>query len=588
MTAAAVTPISPLPAPSIWPGFHGLAAVALSFVALATTSATAPASAQPANAPATEWPLAAAEAASAPVSAATSPPPLDCRSLADQAMSTDLKAATAQSQRKGAELLAPLYAEAAGLWQLAAERCEGRARERALRNLKDTQMAGAAISELLGAGAPCAATQRDADALQELAKQASAERRWPDAAILYRKAENMWDAASERCTGAQQAAAIKRRDESDTDGHNAEFCAPLFDRARAQLQRLRIAGAAKPEEKVRLSLIAETGWRDATEQCRGAALDLARNNAQSLARERGTPWAVTREVQVVTAVPVLAPSVAKVALPATSAGAPAALPASPAKPVAAAVVVAEPQAQPMPAEFVAGSARFSGSFVSDIGGATYSGTGKVLWDNGDRFEGSLRKGLRHGKGLFIWTNGQRYEGDWLDDRPQGQGRLRFANGNVWEGAVEAGVPTGEGRMVYASGDSYTGRMQQGIPEGRGNYEWLSGQRFEGEWRNGLAHGQGTLRFANGNRYEGTVHEGQPQGSGRMLFATGDVYAGSFEAGVPHGEGRFVWAAGDEYIGHWKAGLKEGLGVMSWKNGDRWEGLYRDDVQAEGKLVRKDG
>ena len=63
---------------------------------------------------------------------------------------------------------------------------------------------------------------------------------------------------------------------------------------------------------------------------------------------------------------------------------------------------------------------------------------------------------------------------------------------------------------------------------------------------------------------------------------------SFEAGVPHGEGRFNWVGGDEYVGQWKAGLKEGLGVMSWKNGDRWEGIYRNDVQTEGKLVRKDG
>jgi len=570
------------------------------------------AASESASAPTAGTPTTATAPAPAAETPAAGAPPA-CRPLTDQAMAADLKAATAQSQRKGADELATLYDAAAGLWQQAVARCEGRARERAQRNLQDTQKASAAIGELLGAGAACASTQRDADALQELAKQASAERRWPDAAILYRKAENMWDAATERCTGAQQQAALKRRDESETDGHNAEFCAPLFERARGQLQRLRAAGsAAKPDEKIRLSLLAETAWREAAEPCRGAALDLARNNAQSLARERGTPWVATREAPVVVAAPT-AVGASRVAAAAATATAPlatamgttaAAVPRLPAAasaqaigsaavgasstPPVAVLPPAAPTAQAMPPEFNAGSTRFSGSFVSDIGGATYSGTGTVVWENGDRFIGTLRLGQRHGKGQFTWAHGQHYDGDWVDDVPRGQGRMRFANGNQYEGAVDGGVPSGSGRMQYASGDSYVGELQRGTPNGRGSYEWLSGQRFEGDWRDGQAQGQGTLRFANGNRYEGAVSAGKPHGSGHLLFATGDTYTGSFAAGLPEGEGRFVWSNGDEFSGQWKAGSKDGPGVMRWKNGDRWEGLYRNDAQAEGTLTRKDG
>ena len=556
-----------------------------------------------------------AEAAPAAAAADSAAVVLDCRPLTDLAMAADLKAATAQSQRKAAEELAALYDRAATLWEEAAGRCEGRARERAERNLKDTRKAGAAVAELLGAGAACAATQRDADALQELAKQASAERRWPDAAILYRKAETMWDAASERCTGAQQQTALKRRDESETDGHNAEFCAPLFDRARVAQQRQRSAGsAAKPDEKIRLSLLTETTWRDAMAQCKGAALDLARNNAQTLARERGTPWAETREAPVTVAKPkLLGPAAAAAvvagaanpaapaampmpATPSTRGAAPAATAASAAppaaqraEPVAAAPAApAAPVAQPMPAEFSAGSTRFAGRFVSDIGGATYSGTGVVVWENGDRFDGTLRQGKRHGTGQFTWANGQHYDGEWVDDVPRGQGRLRFANGNRYEGAVEAGLPEGSGRMQYASGDSYTGTFTRGSPHGSGSYDWLSGQRYEGSWRDGQAHGSGTLRFTNGNRYEGEVQAGKPHGSGRMLYATGDVYTGTFAAGLPDGDGRFTWTNGDEYTGQWKAGTKDGQGTLRWKNGDRWEGTYRNDAQAEGTLTRKDG
>ena len=58
-----------------------------------------------------------AEPAEASASAAA---PLECRPLTDQAMSADLKAATAQSQRRPAEELAALYGPAAALWPPAA------------------------------------------------------------------------------------------------------------------------------------------------------------------------------------------------------------------------------------------------------------------------------------------------------------------------------------------------------------------------------------------------------------------------------------------------------------------------------------
>ena len=54
-----------------------------------------------------------------------------CRPLTDQAMSADFKAATAQTQRKGAGELSALFDEAINLWQRAGDACTGRAKERA-------------------------------------------------------------------------------------------------------------------------------------------------------------------------------------------------------------------------------------------------------------------------------------------------------------------------------------------------------------------------------------------------------------------------------------------------------------------------
>ncbi len=586
-----------------------LAACFCALTGLVGAQTAEPPAPAPAPAPAPTPTTTAEPAAAAPVV------PVDaCRPLTDQAMSADFKAATAQSQRKGADELSALFDEAINLWQRAGDACTGRAKERALRNLQDSRKSRGALSELLDSGAQCASSHKDADALHELAKQASTERRWLDASLLYRKAENMWELASESCTGNQQQQALKRREEAETDGHNTEFCAPVFDRARSLSQKLRTANAATNEEKTRASLLAETAWRDASGQCRGSALEVSRNNIQTIARERGTAWVAMRESGVAAPAPAPAPAapaqrvasaaVASVVAPLAlasavgsgtvgtaiaSSSATALVKASTAAPPT--LVTSKPNAA-LPAEFVAGTARFSGSFVTDSSrdgdGTSYSGRGKVVWDNGDSYDGSLVKGQRQGEGQFIWASGQRYSGTWEQDQPRGQGQMQFTNGNRYQGRVEDGLPEGQGVMRYASGDEFTGQLKRGSPNGRGVYVWAAGQRFEGEWLQGVAQGAGTLKFANGDIFEGPVRDGVPHGPGRLVYANGDTYTGNFKNGRPDGEGRFAWKMGDVYAGQWRDGLKDGAGVMTWANGDRWEGRFSRDEQVEGQLIRKGG
>lgn len=490
----------------------------------------------------------------------------NCRPLTDKAMAVDLKAATAQSQKRELSEQLRLYEEAVAVWSQAVAQCDGRARDRAQRNLADSQKVRTSLSEQQGAGPQCEAAHKDAGTLQEMARQALSERRFDEAAMLFRKTESRWDMASERCTGTQQEVASRRREQAEMDSHNAEYCAPLFEKAREQHQKLRTSAAGlSREEKQDASQVAETLWREALVQCKGPVLDTVRNNAQTLARERGTPW-VARSApaaSLTAAAPALVPRLAS--------GSDGKLgPVSLAPPVTAASVVAASGAKPVmpdaqPSEFTSGTTRFSGNFVRDADGLGYSGAGNIAWANGDRYEGSLVKGLRHGKGMFTWANGQRYNGDWINDQPEGQGSLQFAGGNQYEGRINNGQPQGQGRMRYASGDTYTGQFNAGIPQGRGIYIWRNGQQLEGEWKNQQLNGQG-----------------------RMAFSSGDTYVGEFVNGKPAGQGRYHWSNGDEYAGQWKAGEKHGQGTFVWKNGDRWEGLYEADEQtSEGKLTQKD-
>ena len=239
-------------------------------------------------------------------------------------------------------------------------------------------------------------------------------------------------------------------------------------------------------------------------------------------------------------------------------------------------------AEPFRSEFFAGTTQFIGSFKADPKADSYSGTGKVIWANGGRFEGTLVAGKREGHGKFFWSNGQRYEGQWRDDHPNGQGMLWFANGDVYEGTLVDGQPRGQGRMRFATGDRYVGEMQQGFPHGRGVYTWPNGQTLVGRWVDGRVEGIATMRFVNGDVYEGEVTQGQAEGQGRMAFRSGDVYTGRFRSGLPDGEGTYAWPNGDRFVGRWTGGQREGAGVMTLRNGDRWEGRYSADRQAEGQ------
>lgn len=538
--------------------------------------------------------LPAAMAQEPPAAAASEPAPAplplppSCGQLSARAAGADLRATTAQSQGRDLAELAQLVDEAIRQWTLAELGCEAHARERAHRNLLDNQKTRAALAERLAAGSQCEVSHRDAASVQDMAVKAFGERRWPDAAMLYRKAETLWDLAAENCSGPQQQVAMKRREQSEIDAHNAEFCAPLFDRAREYTQKFRSAtagGLALPERQQQ-SQIAETLWRDAVRQCRGSALELAGNNAAALARERGTPWVATSPPGAAAAAPVVAAASSPVPVAAARPSAkPAPVPVPVVqKPVAAAAAAV---AEAKEVDLRAGDTRYRGQFTREEG-QVLSGAGRVEWANGDVYEGPLVRNERHGQGTLTWASGQRYTGEWVHDKATGQGRLHFPNGNDYEGSVVDGVPHGEGQMRYASGDVYQGPLTQGLANGRGVYTWANGQRYEGDWVKDKPNGQGRLRFANGNLYEGAIIDGIPNGRGRMVFASGDVYEGGFANGLADGQGHYQWKSGDRYQGAWAAGRKQGRGLFVWASGDQWEGEFKDDERSEnGALTRKD-
>ncbi len=172
-------------------------------------------------------------------------------------------------------------------------------------------------------------------------------------------------------------------------------------------------------------------------------------------------------------------------------------PAEPAVPPPSEATPATPT-EPVPTgkkTITVGDQTMTGNFSADPKTGAVSGTGKIVWSNGDQFEGTLVQGKKQGKGKFLWRNGQRYSGDWERDMPNGKGSIVFPDGSRYEGEVKDGVPHGQGRTRFKSGDVYEGTWVRGKSHGQGRYTWANGSYWEGEFRDDRRTENGTMFFS---------------------------------------------------------------------------------------------
>ncbi len=70
--------------------------------------------------------------------------------------------------------------------------------------------------------------------------------------------------------------------------------------------------------------------------------------------------------------------------------------------------------------------RFEGSKIQD-------GQVKILFSNGEYYEGNFKNSQRNGTGVHYYRNGDFYDGEWTNDRRIGRGRLFFKDGSKLSG-----------------------------------------------------------------------------------------------------------------------------------------------------------
>lgn len=134
---------------------------------------------------------------------------------------------------------------------------------------------------------------------------------------------------------------------------------------------------------------------------------------------------------------------------------------------------------------------------------------------------------------IVFPNGDVYEGGILNNQFHGYGKVKFINGTISEGHYENGLLNGEGSLTDAKGRVYyRGGFKNGKYEGQGTLTFTDGSSIVGHFHEGIAEGQGIANYPDGKIFRGIFKDGKPH-SGSLTRKNGTlVFEGQFKNGRP--------------------------------------------------------
>lgn len=133
---------------------------------------------------------------------------------------------------------------------------------------------------------------------------------------------------------------------------------------------------------------------------------------------------------------------------------------------------------------------------------------KILYSNGEHYEGEIVDKIRHGFGVHHYKNGDRYDGMWYNNMKHGTGIL-----------------------FYKNGDFYDGWWQNDIKEGVGTYFYNNGDRYYGEWKDNKKQGKGFIYCDDGSKFIGEFKNNKKNGKGEFICKTGANYYQDWKDGI---------------------------------------------------------
>ncbi len=143
--------------------------------------------------------------------------------------------------------------------------------------------------------------------------------------------------------------------------------------------------------------------------------------------------------------------------------------------------------------------------------------GTLISKEGNKYEGSIFDGKRHGKGKETYPCGSVYEGDYFDNKKQGFGTLLLKNGleclSFYEGEFCLGEITGNGKVCYFKDNIIecivTGYFIKGRIYGNGHIEFLRNSNFYAVYTGPIIYDdydqpEGTIIYSDGSSFNGRI------------------------------------------------------------------------------------
>ena len=100
------------------------------------------------------------------------------------------------------------------------------------------------------------------------------------------------------------------------------------------------------------------------------------------------------------------------------------------------------------------------------------------------------------------NNGYKYVGEWKNGMRDGKGTETFADGYKYVGEFKYGNRSGQGTETYPDGYKYVGELKYNKRNGQGTETYPDGWTYTGEFKDNKRNGQGTATLVNGKKKSG--------------------------------------------------------------------------------------
>lgn len=269
----------------------------------------------------------------------------------------------------------------------------------------------------------------------------------------------------------------------------------------------------------------------------------------------------------------------------------------------------------------------------DINQVSETKVGRYAYISGDNYEGTLRKGMRHGTGLMYYSCGAKYEGGWKDDGRDGTGAMWLSEGCVFQGLFTSDSTNGFGYLIirnafpmprnpnfgdynadaepdYTALSTYRGFIADKTPRTSGNSSSRSDASTLGRvkvnlddsiWVTMTSEEVAAVVNTAVKLPKGVFIAGKLQGAAYWKLGVYGAYQGTFKDGKRSGYGKMSYKDPEHqvtwfpemtgvYVGNWLNDERHGFGTMTWEKNIKYEGQWRQDRRhkVEGKMFFESG